>query len=579
MLDFVLWDCFFFDKRLNISVELEMLECFVGGQWVPSTVGSDSDDLVRSLVDSCVRFAVGDVGSCCWEADQVYDDDDDDDDGFNGDVRRILQSELHELPKSCCRFVENDERQMAHRQDGALKALYRRYARLVCVVEAMERDHDEFATIDAEETGVPVAITKQVALGYGPAARAFLLSGLRFLECRLQEDGAIPGRYGSPIVRVCKPISPAVIIAPWNVPFGTVLPKLFVAWLCGCSVIVKPSEYASRGICAMIRKLTDAVWPSAPLRKLMPTGAVQVLCGGPAVGVALTHHPDVRCVQFTGASSTAAKVAAVCSKFLRPFHAECGGSNAAIVTESSNLDLAVRCIAMGMTTLNGQWCMGLTRVLVHESITNTFLHKLVSFMNEHVRVVDPVRAVGGGAPSSSHGANAEEPILVGRLAYVEHADKLRQLCDQCQPSSVLLLGEMSEDLAATSPCYFQPRLLVDPDVAVISSQELFGPAAGLIRFQSIDDAIRVVNTSTGQLACYVFGDDTDALYKLAPRINTGMVMINSVNFCFEVADGHAEPLVDFVGTAGHGADGNGAALAEFFTSSMWVGVNGPQSTS
>jgi betaine-aldehyde dehydrogenase len=546
---------------------MESLVCGMG--WIASPTSPEG---IRDVVDACVAFASQGT-CCCWDEGDVAHVD-------KETLEPLRDEELHVLAAEIP-HVLNEERtnfNASIAQTRRLVALYRRYSRLLCLVAAMEEGHEAFAAVDAQETGVPVSITKQITMGYGPAARAFLTSGLRFLEDRFQER--IPGRYGAPIVRVCMPLSPALIIAPWNVPFGTILPKLFLAWLCGCSVIIKPSEYAHKGICAMISKLTSVTWASTLSQGdgfasslLLPRRAVQVLCGGPEMGATLTEHPGIRCVQFTGASSTAFRVAAVCARFLRPFHAECGGSNAAVVTLGSDLDLAVRCIATGMTTLNGQWCMGLTRILIHDSMVNAFLHKFVGYMNAHVRVVDPEVDTSETSSSSA----SPDDILVGRLAHAEHARRLCNLCDTGGSSNVLLLGEMPAAFAnsSSSSCYFQPRLLMDPDPKIISAEELFGPAAGLIRFQTVDEAIDIVNLSSGQLACYIFGSDTDALYRLAPRIHTGMVMINSVNFCFEVADGHSEPLVDFVGTAGHGADGNGAALASFFTTSMWVGVNGP----
>lgn len=449
---------------------------------------------------------------------------------------------------------------------GSLAALRLRYDVVMKLVEVMENNCDEFAEIDAAETGVPLFVAKQIPQGYGPAARAFLESAFHHL-CE-QYTETIPGRYGKPIVRCSVANSPALVIAPWNVPFGTILPKIFVAWLCGCSVVVKPSEFAPLGICAMVRKLTDA--------KLLPKNAIQVVIGGPEVGHALVVDPRVRCVQFTGSSATAIKVAAAGAAFLRPFHAECGGSNAAILFNGTDMDTAVRCVAMGMTTLNGQWCMGLTRVFVHRDQFDEFLHKFTTYMMHNLRVVDPEDPTALPHDESS--------ILVGRLAFPAHRERLEATCTACSPKDVVLLGEFGGETtfrrpdAKLSSSYFQPRLLLNPDITAISSTELFGPVAGVIPFDSKEEAVVMANLATGQLASYIFGADADELYRIAPCLRTGMVMINSVNFCFEVADGHSEPQVDFVGTAGHGADGNGKALASFFTSTMWVGVNGPQAS-
>lgn len=443
-----------------------------------------------------------------------------------------------------------------HHLTDYFSALQLRYDLLLKVVAAMESDSDAFALIDAVETGVPLFIAKQITYGYGPAARAFLGSAMSYLSKRSVER--IPGRYGHPIVRECVANSPAVIIAPWNVPFGTILPKVFVALLSGCAVIIKPSEFACGGITLMIRKLLST--------GLLPPTSLQLMQGGPITGRMLTNDASVRCIQFTGSSPTAFAIAEVCAKFLRPFHAECGGSNAAVIDIDADIDLAVRCVAMGLTTLNGQWCMGLSRIFVHTEVLNEFLHKMTAYMTEHACVVR--------SDSADEIPKSDEAILIGPLSFTAHAERLKATCEQCHPETSLLLGEFPDRLQQFS-AFFQPRLLLKPNVEEISRQELFGPVAGVIPFAEINQVVPQVNLATGQLACYIFGDAAK-LYRLAPKLRTGMVMINSVNFCFEVEDGQSEPHVDFVGTAGHGSDGNGEALASFFTSSMWVGVNGPQ---
>lgn len=452
-----------------------------------------------------------------------------------------------------------------------LASLLHRYDRLLQLVEQMEREHDEFALIDAIETGVPLSTTMGITLGYGPAARAFLASALTHLRGLVEgPQSTLAGRYQAPIVRRVVPLSPAVIIAPWNVPFGTVLPKIFVAMLCGCAVLLKPSEYASRGICLMVQRFTESGG--------LPCGALQVLVGGPVTGKALVSSKEVHCVQFTGATRTAATIGAVCASFLRPFHAECGGSNAALIGPSADLDLAVRCITMGLTMLNGQWCMGISRIIVHSDVFPQFLQKLQSRLNDVVRVVSSTEeaVLQEGTDSTK--------VLVGPMAFAAHATRLEELCRECG-GEVLLVGELPDDLKArmsTSSLtgFFQPRLLLHPDNAVIAHRELFGPVAGITSYDGTmeDVGTALVNEASGQLAAYVFDQDVEHLYRsVAPRINAGMVMMNSVNFGFEVEEGLVEPHGDFLGTAGHGRDGNGKALAAFFTASAWMGVNGPSS--
>jgi acyl-CoA reductase-like NAD-dependent aldehyde dehydrogenase len=437
----------------------------------------------------------------------------------------------------------------------ATASLDARRAVLLAAADAMAACADEIAAIDAIETGVPLFIATQIAGGLRPAAVAFLESAHAFLA--KEQTHEIPGRYGHPIQCYREAVSPAVIVAPWNVPSGTIVPKLFVALLCGCSVIVKPSEHAAGGVLRMVRAVASVAG--------FPPAALQVAVGGPAVGHALVANPLVGCVQFTGAAATATKIAVSCAASLRPFLAECGGSNTAIVLGDADLDLAVPAIAMGLTTLNGQWCMGISRILVENTLRIAFIQRLVSFLNDRIVVTRSSPLMEPPSP---------EAILIGPMAFAAHARLLRSYVAQAGGTAIPL-GAMSATLEAQE-AFVQPMLLLEPKLDVIPHLELFGPIAAVCGFDAVDQAVTLSNAASGQLAAYVFSEDVPRLHAMAGRIRTGMVMFNSVNFCFEPADGYAEPMADFVGTAGHGSDGNGEALAGFFSSRRWCGINGPQ---
>ena len=160
------------------------------------------------------------------------------------------------------------------------------------------------------------------------------------------------------------------------------------------------------------------------------------------------------------------------------------------------------------------------------------------------------------------------------MAFADHAMHLRSVSERVGGTAIPL-GAMSSTLSSQA-AFVQPVMILEPDHSSIANVELFGPVVGVCAFNEVSSAIELSNAATGQLAAYIFSRDVDGLYGVASQIKTGMVMFNSVNFCFEPAEGHSEPMSDFVGTAGHGSDGNGEALATFFSSRRWCGVNGPQ---
>jgi acyl-CoA reductase-like NAD-dependent aldehyde dehydrogenase len=472
----------------------------------------------------------------------------------------------------------------------------------------------------------------------------------------LQEPHTFTGRFES-IQAFRRPRSPAVIIAPWNVPLGTIAPKLLVALLAGCSTIVKPSERAPSSIAraghlmhaAIVAELTkheeanDATADPKPTASdgarfvLAPgaaaqiaAGAVQIVLGGGQVGQRLVESPLAACVQFTGTARTAATVAREGASTLRPLLAECGGSNCAIVCADADIRGAVRYVAMGLLTLNGQWCMGISRILVHASIAGRFVQRLQAYLNERAVVLRSAvptiameavsaaveqitarreasmassfnAAASGsgdgemGATVASAAVTAAEPLLLGPLAFEQHAAGLREIVAASKAASVVELltpaqmagvgaepnctcAHRDNQPAQSSGTFFPPTLLVNPAVVhAAAGAELFGPLAYVHTFTTDAAAIRLANLTRGQLAAYIFSENVESARRIGYKLNACMAMINSVNFGFEPSHpGEEEPPIDFTGTAGSGADGTPRALVGFFTTRLWCGVNGEQ---
>ena len=437
----------------------------------------------------------------------------------------------------------------------------------------------------------------------------------------------VPGRFGDDIVGKRRPQSPVLIIAPWNVPCGTIVPKLFVALLCGCHVVVKPSEYAPTSISRMCQTIHRTLVRSG----FSTDGSVlQLVLGGAKVGSALVAACEIRCVQFTGAPKTAANVASGCAARLKPLLAECGGSNSLIVCDDADLVGAVRYCAMGLLTLNGQWCMGVSRVLVHHSVRDAFLHALKSYLRDRVRLMmhesdivgsapvgaapPPPRTAKGGmdVPAESTVA-AAVTLPLGPLSTDFHADTLRQAVSFLVassslsrqggdtdrppgPSPLVPLVDLQEiwtrpgparvaemkDAGTRCTCtalphtFFTPVAVLEPDARLSSVTELFGPACSVHSFSTDDDAVRLSNLSPGQLACFVFSRDVERARHIGFQLHTGMVMVNSANFAMEVGDQSMDVACDFWGSAGVGTDGTGAAVAKFFSKCTWCGVSGSQ---
>eukprot|EP00744_Colponema_vietnamica_P007645 GILI01010978.1.p1 GENE.GILI01010978.1~~GILI01010978.1.p1 ORF type:complete len:511 (+),score=82.39 GILI01010978.1:186-1718(+) len=484
-----------------------------------------------------------------------------------------------------------------------------RFAALSRVIPFVEAVQNSFSAIDALETGVHVSVTSNVNEGLAACATEVIAKVKQYLES--ENAKVLTNRHGSPIKCARVPITPVAIIAPWNVPCGTIMPKLFAALMCGCNVILKPSERASSSII----KLVEAMQGSGEL----PDGVLQLLTGGRDVGADLVSNTGVAAVQFTGAGPTAAAIRSELSSGLRPLLAECGGSNSIIVADDADLVHAAAAVVQGMTALNGQWCMGISRILVAKKVRAAFqkvletafrqrvvlapsdapvedvaayLHEanikefgpgnlLRSAPEDATNTSDSPLAVTQPANSSIVSGITEELSIVGPMAYKEHTERLQRIISESE-GGVVQLGRVFPGVVPVSAghpspnasSFLSPCLIVDGNLEMLSKTELFGPAAAIFEFESIEEAVAMTNKADGQLCCYLFTNQTQRAYdEHCIQIHSGMVMINSISFGFEMPDGEEGPMGDFVGMAGSGADGNAEALARFFTSTRWFGLN------
>lgn len=475
---------------------------------------------------------------------------------------------------------------------------------------------------DAFEVGVPRYVTLLVASGFAPVIRDTAEQCGRHLEeanAAVLRGPPLPAESANAALHQrlggvkCRrmPHKVVAIVAPWNVPVGTVLPKVVAALVSGCSVIIKPSECAATSITLFARLLQKL--------RLPPT-ALQVLQGDSAIGHALVAHPMVNCVQFTGRAVTASRIACATAPRLAAFMAECGGSNAAVLLPGADIDAALPHITMGLCLLNGQWCMGISRIFVEERRCKELLTKLVAYLNDHVTLCPshafaPLFAADGSTsptrrthPLAEFGElDIDSPkrdgdYLVGPMAFVQHADFIRSLITRIGGTAITVGG--IRHAAGTSPaCFVQPTIIVDGDEAVTAKEELFSPVAAVHTYTTIQEAIDKVNRAPGQLVSYVFVhpsglfEDAGGVYEDIEEIRfslrAGMCMINSVGFGFEAGPDDAvmkgngphsskaqiipgmPPQIEFSGTAGFGRDGNGAVLAELFTMPRWSGIVGP----
>jgi len=265
-------------------------------------------------------------------------------------------------------------------------------------------------------------------------------------------------------------------------------------------VIIKPPERAPHGTASI---------GAAALAAGLPDGVVQILHGGPEVATVLLADPRVASVSFTGGLVGGRAVAHACAEGLKPAQLELGGHGPLVVLDDADPgDVAVAVVSL-LTTLNGQWCRALGRVLLPETRAQEYLDAITAALSQ-VRIGDPLD------PTSQMG-----PMV--------HSEHLSMLQDR-------LAGMVAAGGRPTAPTplpqgpgNWMAPTLVDGLEPEMTRDEIFGPIASVHRYSTLDDAIDLANGTDYGLEAYVLGADTDRAMQVARRIRAGEVKVNGAS--------------------------------------------------
>ena len=306
----------------------------------------------------------------------------------------------------------------------------------------------------------------------------------------------------------------------------------------GNCVILKPDPKSS--ICGgvlMAKILEDAG---------LPEGVFHVLPGGPDVGQALVEHPLVKMISFTGSTAVGKKIGETCGRMLKKAALELGGNNAQVVLEDADLDIASSCGAWGSFLHQGQICMQTGRHLVHRSVADEYIERLAA-----------------RAGNLACGNPAQEQAHLGPLINEAQAKRVEDIVNRSveMGARIVVGGKRNGN-------YYEATVMSDvtPDMPVFS-EEVFGPVAPVMTFDSDDNACSLVNESLYGLAAAIHSRSTERALQIANQIQVGMIHINdqTVNNEFQVPFGG-------LGSSGNSGRFGGPANIEEFTTSQWVSV-------
>jgi aminomuconate-semialdehyde/2-hydroxymuconate-6-semialdehyde dehydrogenase len=302
------------------------------------------------------------------------------------------------------------------------------------------------------------------------------------------------------------PAGVVAVITPWNAPLMLATWRIGPALAAGNAVVVKPPEWAP---------LTASLLADIAHEAGLPAGVLNVVQGtGQQAGAPLTRHPGINRLSFTGSVPTAGVIAEAAAKNIVPLSFELGGKSPLLILDDADLDLAVT-LTVEQFDNAGQVCLGAFRVLVHESLRDEFLQ----------RVLAKARTVVQGDPR-------DEATDISALVSRPHFERVRGFVERAlaDGATAVLGGGPNDDLGGL---YFRPTILVGarPGSEVLT-EEVFGPVLTIQTFATEEQGVAMANNTRFGLAATLVTGDPERAARVSARLNAGTVWVN----CFFVRD-------------------------------------------
>ena len=368
-----------------------------------------------------------------------------------------------------------------------------RVAVLTRIAEEYQKRIADLGAAISEEMGAPVALANgfQVGLGTGHLATAIeLLKNFRFEEQR-----------GATMI-VKEPIGVCGLITPWNWPMNQIAVKVFPALSAGCTVILKPSELAPYSAQIFAEILHAAG---------VPRGVFNLIQGdGPGVGVAMSSHPDIDMISFTGSTRAGVEIAKNAAPTVKRVTQELGGKGPNIILDDARFAANVAAGVASMMLNSGQTCSAPSRMLVPKALMEQ-ASKVAREAAEKVTVGDP----SGGS-------------TIGPVVSKAQFEKVQGLIEKgIAEGATLVAGGPGRPKGLTKGFYVKPTVFANVDNGMtIAREEIFGPVLTIIGYDSIEQAIQIANDTEYGLASYVAGADVERARAVARKIRSGWVVIN-----------------------------------------------------
>ncbi|WP_295559422.1 aldehyde dehydrogenase family protein [uncultured Hyphomicrobium sp.] len=371
-----------------------------------------------------------------------------------------------------------------------------RIALLARIMEIYAKRMKDVGAAISDEMGAPLGMAERVHAGAG---LSHFMTTQEALKAYVFEE-----RIGQAMV-VREPIGVVGQITPWNWPMNQIACKVAPALAAGCTMVLKPSEYTPTSALILAEVLHEAG---------VPPGVFNLVNGlGPEVGAAMSAHPGLDMISFTGSTRAGIDVAIRAAPTVKRVTQELGGKSANIILEDADFEKAVAGGTRHCFNNSGQSCNAPTRMLVPEG-RMTEAAEIAAAVADGLRVGDP----------------REKGIDLGPVVNRIQWDKIQRLIETgAAEGARLAAGGPGRPQGLNKGFYVRPTVFADvaPDMT-IAREEIFGPVLSILPYKDEDDAVRIANDTPYGLAGYVSAGNEDRARAVARRIRAGNVNLNGV---------------------------------------------------
>jgi acyl-CoA reductase-like NAD-dependent aldehyde dehydrogenase len=391
---------------------------------------------------------------------------------------------------------------------------------------ALYKRQEEIATLISREMGMPLQLSQAIQAG---------LPVMSFSsQPQLVDQVAWEEQIGNSLV-VREPVGVVGAITPWNYPLHQICAKVAPALTAGCTVVLKPSEVTPLNAFILAEVIEEVG---------LPAGVFNLICGfGPVVGEAMSAHPDIDMISFTGSTLAGRRVAANAAETVKRVALELGGKSPNVILDDADLEKAVVDGVQKCYLNSGQTCSALTRMLVPRD--------KLPMVEEIAKQAADGFTVGGAF---------EEGATLGPIVSEKQRERVRSYIEKGIAEGAKLVTGGAEPPEGRDTGYFvKPTVFSDvTEDMTIAQEEIFGPVLAIMPYEDEADAVRLANATNYGLAGGVWSGDEDRAKAVAKQLRTGQVEINGGVF---------NPLAPFGGykQSGHGRELGRHGLEEFLT--------------